>query len=79
MYKRILSAVNEHLNSEITARYALHLARACGARLYLCFVADKGMSGSDIGKAEDSMKRLFSEARDMDMQAESISTTGWPL
>lgn len=79
MYKRILSAVNEHLNSEITARYALHLARACEARLYLCFVAEKGMSGPDIEKADDSMKRLFSLAREMDIQVESISTTGQPL
>ena len=29
MYNKILAAVNEHLNSEVTARYALHLARAC--------------------------------------------------
>jgi nucleotide-binding universal stress UspA family protein len=79
MYKRILSAVNEHLNSEITVRYALHLARACGARLYLCFVAEKGMSDSDIEKAEDSIKRLFAGARDMDIQVESISITGQPL
>ncbi|MBI5664563.1 MAG: universal stress protein [Nitrospirae bacterium] len=79
MYKRILSTVNEHLNSVITARYALHLAKACGARLYLCFVAEKGMSDADIEKAEDAMKRLFSDARDMDMQVESISATGRPV
>lgn len=79
MYKKILSAVNEHLNSVITARYALHLARACGARLYLCFVAEKGMSDADIEKAEDAIKRLFSEAREMDVQAQSITTTGQPL
>lgn len=36
------------------------------------------MSDTDIEKAEDAMKRLFSEARDMDMQVESISTTGQP-
>ncbi|MBI4681613.1 MAG: universal stress protein [Nitrospirae bacterium] len=79
MYKKILAAVNEHLNSVITARYALNLARACSAKLYLCFVAEKGMSGTDIEKAEDAMKRIFSEARDMDMQVESISTTGRPV
>ncbi len=62
----------------ITARYALHLAKACRAKLYLCFVAEKGMSDTDIEKAEDAMKRLFSEARDMDMHVESISTTGQP-
>ena len=31
MYKKILTAVNEHLNSEVTARYAMNLARICGA------------------------------------------------
>lgn len=79
LYKKILSAVNEHVNSVITAKYALHLAQACGARLYLCFVAEKEMSDTDIEKAEDAMKRLFSEARDMDIQVESISTTGLPV
>jgi nucleotide-binding universal stress UspA family protein len=78
MYKKILSAVNEHLNSVIAARYALNISRACGAKLYLCFVAEKGMSAPDIGKAEDAMQRLFSEAREMDVQVQSISTTGQP-
>jgi len=44
MYKKILAAVNEHINSEVTARYALHLARACNAKLYTCFIAEKGMT-----------------------------------
>jgi nucleotide-binding universal stress UspA family protein len=79
MYKKILSAVNQHLNSEMTARYALHLAKACGAKLYLCFVAEKGMSAPDMERAEDAMKRIFSGARDMDIQVESTSTTGRPL
>jgi len=43
MYKKILSAVNEHLNSEISARYALSMARVCRAKFYLCFIASRGM------------------------------------
>jgi hypothetical protein len=59
MYKKILAAVNEHLNSAITARYAINLARACGAKLFLCFVAEKGMSEADIEKADDAVNALL--------------------
>ena len=59
MYKKILSAVNEHLNLEISARYALSMARVCGAKFYLCFIASKGMTRSSIDRAEEAMKRLF--------------------
>jgi nucleotide-binding universal stress UspA family protein len=76
MYKRILAAVNEHLNSEIAARYALHLARACEAKLYLCFVAESQIPRSDIESAEDALKRLFLEAGEMGLPVESITETG---
>lgn len=76
MYKRILSAVNEHLNSENAARYALNLAKACGAKLYLAFVAESGLSRSDIECAENAMKRVFLEAEEMDISVESIAETG---
>lgn len=79
MYKKILAAVNEHLNSEISARYALSLAMACNAKLYLCFIADKDISKSEFGRAEDAMKRLFIEAEDADIQVESITETGAPV
>lgn len=79
MYTKILAAVNEHLNSEISARYALNLARECGAKLYICFVAEKGMSRSSFDRAEDAMKRLFIEAEKMDIQVESITETGEPV
>lgn len=79
MYKKILAAVNEHLNSEISSRYALHLARACGAKLYICFIAEKGLSRSSFDKAEDAMKRLFIKAKEMDIQVEGITETGEPM
>lgn len=79
MYKKILAAVNEHLNSEISARYALNLARACNAKLYLCFIADKNMPASEFNRAEDAMKRLFIEAEDADIRIESITETGTPV
>jgi nucleotide-binding universal stress UspA family protein len=78
-YKKILSAVNEHLNAEISARYAMSLARACGARFYLCFVAEKGMSRAGLDRAEDAIKRLFNAALAMNLQVESITKTGDPV
>ena len=79
MYRKVLSAVNEHLNSEISARYAMHLARACGAKFYMCFIAEKDISQAGISKAEDAMKRIFIEARDMDIEVEGITESGNPV
>jgi len=79
MYKRILSAVNEHLNSEITARYAMNLARACNARFYITFIAQKGMPEASFNKAEEFMKRLFFEAEGMNIHVECITCSGEPL
>lgn len=79
MYKKILTAVNEHLNSEVTARYALHLARACNTKLYICFVAEKGMSQHNCRTAEDAVKRLFNEALALSVQTESIAVIGDPV
>lgn len=76
MYRKILAAVNEHINSEVTARYALHLAKACGAMFYTCFIARKDTSESSFSSAEDAMKRLFLEAEKLDVSVESITKTG---
>ena len=79
MYAKILAAVNEHLNAEISARYALNLAKVCGAKFYLCFVAEMDMPQQSIDRAEDAVKRLFMEARETDIQAESITVCGDPV
>ncbi|MBI4654184.1 MAG: universal stress protein [Nitrospirae bacterium] len=79
MYKKILSAVNEYLNSEITAKYAIHLAKECNAKLYLCFIAKKGLSRESFDKAEDALKRLFLQASNMNIEAEIITETGVPV
>jgi nucleotide-binding universal stress UspA family protein len=79
MYTKILAAVNEHLNSEISARYALNLANACGAKLHICFIAEKGMSRTSFHRAEDAMKRLFIKAKEVDIQVEGITGTGKPV
>lgn len=79
MYKRVLATINEHLNSEVSARYALHLAKTCGAKFYLCFISGKGLSTSGFERAEEAMKRLFIMAKDFDICAESITETGEPV
>lgn len=79
MYRKILTAINEHLNSEVTARYAMNLARVCEAKLYLCFIAEKGHSSTIIDRAEEALKRIFIEACEMDLKAETITETGDPV
>lgn len=79
MYKKILAAVNEHLNSEVTARYALHLAKACNTKLYICFIAEKGMSPHDQRAAKDAVDRLFNEALDLHIETERITEMGSPV
>ncbi|HCL81190.1 MAG TPA: hypothetical protein DHW81_02865 [Nitrospiraceae bacterium] len=57
----------------------MNLAKACGSKLYICFIAEKGMSGSNFEKAEEAMKRLFLDAEKMNIEAESITETGEPV
>ncbi|MEK6673347.1 MAG: universal stress protein [Nitrospirota bacterium] len=79
MYKRILAAVNEHINSEVSARYAMQLARATGARMYVCYVAEKEAPEKSLETAEDAVKRLFNSSKDLGIDTESVVETGRPL
>lgn len=79
MYKKILAAVNEHLNSEVAARYAMSLARICGAKLYVCFIAEKYQSTVSINRAEETVKRLFIEAEQAGIEVEAVTETGDPV
>ena len=79
MYKKILAAVNEHINSEVTARYALRLAKDLSARFYICFVAGKDMSQHERRSAEEAVNRLYSEALELDIQTERIAEMGDPV
>ena len=76
MYKKILVAINEHLNSEVAARYALYLSRACGAAFYTCFIAEKGAPEESIGLAQEAMTRLLVEAQKLEVGVHSITKTG---
>ena len=79
MYKKILTAINEHLNSEVTAKYALNLARITESKLYICFVAEKGQPATSIERAEEAAKRIFIEAEQAGLSAEVITETGDPV
>lgn len=76
MYSSILATVNEHLNSEISSRYALNLARVCNARLYLVFIAEKSMISETVSLAERAIHRLFNLALKSGIEVEAITETG---
>ena len=79
MYKRILVAVNEHLNSEAGARYGLEFAKVAGSKLYLVFIAERGISPLAIKNAESAIGRLFESATNMGIDVEAITKTGEPV
>ena len=76
MYKKILVAVNEHINSEVTGRYALHFCKSCGAKFYTCFIAEKGAPAESLNRAQEAMKRLLLEAEKLEVPVESLTRTG---
>jgi nucleotide-binding universal stress UspA family protein len=79
MYNKILAAVNEHLNSEVAARYAMHLAKAAGGTLYLCHVAEQNAQKEAIQRAEEAMKRCLRKSKEMGITVEEIHEYGDPL
>lgn len=76
MYKKILVAVNEHINSEVTGRCALHLSKSCRAKFYTCFIVEKGAPKESLNRAQEAMMRLFVEAEKLEVRVESITRTG---
>lgn len=76
MYKKVLAAVNEYLNSEVSARYALQLARKANARIYFCSIAENGLSDRAFQAAEEAVKRLSLRARELDVQSDCVLETG---
>ena len=79
MYRKVLAAVNEHVNSEVAARYAMHLARAAGAELFLCSVRQPGQTEAAFELARDAAQRLQHRAREIDIDAECLFETGDPV
>ena len=79
MYRKILAAVNEHVNSEVAGRYAKHLARAAGAKLLLCSVREPGQTEKSFERARETAKRLQHGAREFGIEAECLFETGDPV
>jgi nucleotide-binding universal stress UspA family protein len=79
MYRKILAAVNEHVNSEIAARYALHLAKQANARICFCSIDEKSITGKGFRTAEEAIKRLSARARELGVPSDCIFKTGDPF
>jgi nucleotide-binding universal stress UspA family protein len=79
MYKNVLAAVNEFTNSEITARYAMALAKSCKASLSLVFATEDRVDREAFRQAESAIGRLFIEAEDQHVEVRSIIEKGEPL
>ena len=78
MYRKILAAVNEHVNSEIAAWYALHLAKQANARIYFCAIGENGIAGKDFRTAEEAVQRLCVRALELGVPSDCILKTGDP-
>jgi len=79
MYKKVLAAVNEHLNSEVSSRYALHLAKAANARIYFCSIAENSLNDTNFRAAEEAVKRLAARAVELGLKQSCILETGNPV
>jgi nucleotide-binding universal stress UspA family protein len=79
MYKKILVAVNEFINSELAAHYAITLSKSCQAKLFLVFIAQEGINKNTFKQAESALERLFIEANGRGIEVESITEKGDPL
>jgi nucleotide-binding universal stress UspA family protein len=78
MYRKLLAAVNEHVNSEIAARYALAVARAAGAGITFCSVREPFHSDNDAARAREAVDRLLQRAAVMGVAAEPLFESGDP-
>ena len=79
MYRTILAAVNEYVNSEVAGRYAKHLARAAGAKLILCSVREPGQSEASFERSRETARRLQHNARELGVEAACLFDAGDPV
>lgn len=76
MYHRILTAVDGSLNAHAAARYAIALARACDATLFVAGVITPQMSGKDEGALAQLVGMLVSEAATAEVLAHLLIERG---
>jgi nucleotide-binding universal stress UspA family protein len=62
MYRRVLTAVDESINAHAAARYAVALAQACGATLFVAGVLTPTMTSAEERALAQSAGSLVSEA-----------------
>jgi len=76
MYRRILTAVDESLNAHAAFRYAMALAQACGATLFVAGVLTPTMTGTEEGAMAQSAGALVSEAEERAVPAHLLMERG---
>ena len=79
MYRTILAAVNEHVNSEIAARYAKQVALTAKTKLLLCSVREQGQTKRSFELAKEAAHRLQHRAREQGLEAECRFEEGDPV
>jgi nucleotide-binding universal stress UspA family protein len=78
MYRKVLAAVNENVNSEVAGRYARHLARVAGAKLILCSVREQHQTERSFELAREAARRLQQQAREAGVETECRFASGEP-
>jgi len=76
MYRRVLTAVDESLNAHAAARYAIALAQACGATLFVAGVLTPTMTGRGEGAMAQSAGSIVSEAEERGVPAHLLMERG---
>ncbi len=76
MYHRILTAVDESLNAHAAARYAVAVAQACGATLFVAGVLTPTMTSAEEGAMAQSAGSLVSEAGERGVLAHLLMERG---
>lgn len=76
MYRRILTAVDESLNAHAAARYALALAQACEATLFVAGVVTPTTTDPEEGAMAQSAGSLVSEAETRGVAAHLLMERG---
>ncbi len=75
-YCRIMSVVNEHTVSTVTARYALSLAASCKAELVLYAAHDKGSSETLLRHLDRHLEQLVTDAAALGIPVTRITEIG---
>jgi nucleotide-binding universal stress UspA family protein len=76
MYHRILAAVDGSFNAHAAARYAMALAQACGATMFVAGVLTPTMTDADEGAMAQSAGSLVSEAEARGVPAHLLMERG---